>query len=272
MWGLDALGQGLASLGGGPVGREARRERRHQEEFAQNSLLWKADQLRQLGINPVAMAGISGDSYRPQQVGGTANIGRGLGQLANNLIRRSIDADTKWKNAAAEAMKKTAATGTVSSVSSTGAVEMKPGESVSSTVLNKGLEAGAKTGDVATVLSDNSIKIHANEMLSEALESQGMVDKGIDNLNRAITTFNIGINKKGIRTKLRKAVIESLRSTGKLNPGETIYWNGFRQRFVKGKLRSLKHYSRSRTLRRIKTKLNKKRKYWNDRPFGDIGS
>ncbi len=251
-WGLGSLFSGLANLTRGPVGRERRRERRNQREYAQNSILWKADQLRALGINPVAMAGMTGPSYKPQQVGGTQNIGKGFGQLANTLINRAVgkkerelsiastEADIRWKNASADAMSKAEG----KSVNSSGVVEIKPSETVSSDDKNVGIEAGAKTGDAASVRSDHTVKIHPNQELAEALESQGWIDSGSDMLNDTITFVQRATNNANVRTKLKSALVRIMKRTGKLKPGETIYWVPIRQRFQVRKYSSLKKYTR----------------------------
>lgn len=285
-WGLESLGSGMANLPQGPAGRQHKRDQHYntdiQTMFGQNSLLWKAKQLRMLGINPAVLAGSEGSRAvgMAGMGGGAGNIGAGLGQLGNKLIdlitnketrtlkNDSIRADINYKNASADAIRMSGRTPSVQD----GSVQIKPSESVSASKSNPGIEAASKVGDAISVRRDKTLKIHANQELAEALESQSGIDNVMDNWNDLVTVKNMALNKNKIRTHMRKTAINVLRSTGRLHPGTTVYWVPGRQRFQIQRIRSLKKHSRT-PLRRLKNKMMKHRRHYDRRPFGgDIGS
>lgn len=272
-WGLESLGSGIANLPQGPVGRQHKRDQHwaHDESVlhATHGLIWKANQLKALGINPAVLGGSEGS--RPMaSAGGSPNasgIGRGLGQLGDTLINKLANkesrglqndltkAEINYKNASAEALR--ASTVDKNAGQKPSDIEVVPSKTIKNIGSNPGVEAASKSGNAVSVMEDGTIKLHANQELAEALESQGVVDRFMDLLHDSKRTATVLLSNRA-RSKMKPWIIDTLRKTDRLKPNETIFWNGTRFQIGKpSKTRSTREEIKAKRYKRNKRNLQR---------------
>ena len=251
---LGGLGSVFGAFGGSDppggmnIGQMLYLQRHGRREYAADF----RENARQMGVSPLALLGHSlpGTPAIPMQrqpkVDKAARVGKAMQRMGQDVHRgvqahmayethkeniKETRARTKYYDALATKALNDPTQNPPDAATATGQVNVVPQRIPSASPVNPGVGAGGRSSKFVFVDEFGGVNIMPNQELSEALESQGIVDYSVQQLRDAIRALDRNVNM-GLRNKLRDTVIAELKRTGGIKPWQTIKWDKLLQQFL----------------------------------------